>query len=136
MMGYDGYGPRPIYPVQQSPESNKSNLPFMTYTTRTTTFNDFWWRHVEDVAYTIWSTSIDTANETAAELIDLMRRMDDSAEELNDFTHSQGYDDFRFYYIRLISATSPSPTDSEGGRYGQPVTFRYEYSKTHGRGLT
>lgn len=137
MLGYSGVGLRPIIPVQQQPEMNEQNPthPYIVYAGRSTPDPQQWWMHEDIITYMIWGKEQESLNEIANEIVDVLARLDTSANELNRYLASVNRTDFIFYYVQVTSVMTPEAANAEGGRYGKPLTFRYEYSKTAGRDI-
>lgn len=128
---------RPIIPVQQQPEMNEENPtnPYMVYVTRTSPGIEQWWISMDEVTYTVWGKTLGELTNVTNELMDILKRLDDSAQELDAYLRSVGRRDFDFYYVRVVSVFSPEATAQEAGRYGKPITIRYEYANLRGRGV-
>lgn len=138
LLGYSGSGLRPIFPVQEVPESNSIPGPYLVYNCRTTGagFGEEWWKNVDEVNYLINSTDMEQSAEIIEALDDAFRRMDESATELNAYLRVIGKTEFLFFYTRVMSKMSPEPVLQEGGRHSRLLTIRYEYAKTSGTGIS
>lgn len=129
---------RPIIPVQQVPEFNSMDpeIPYIVYSGRSMPMIDQWWISQDEITYTIWGNDLDTINDVAIELFDIFRRLDESADDINNYLQSIGRNDFRFHFVRVMGDFTPEAATTEGGRFGHPITFRYEYVNQAGRGVS
>jgi hypothetical protein len=81
----------------------------------------------EKVVFTVVSTDFDKIVQITQFIIDLFRRMDESATDINQFDQSNSK--FKFFYVALTGASSPTPSDEEGGRQMGEVQITYKYSR-------
>jgi hypothetical protein len=58
-------------------------------------------------------------------MIDLLRRSDWSAKNINDFISPSRFD---FKFVEVLSASGPDEFTQEGGRQGAMIVIRYEYT--------
>lgn len=125
----------PIIPTQQVPELNNliGNQTYIVYDFDISSYSDQWWICEETALFSIISNDFSKIIEIINYMVDLFRRLDDVGKEINAFLPSGTK--FKFYYVSLDSATSPSPYMEEGGRQIGQVGIRYEYSRllTNGR---
>lgn len=138
LLGYTGTGLKPIFPIQPTPEANEINpeFPFLTYSVRTITDPEMWWTSIDEVTYIISSNDFEDIIEVAKEMIDIFKRLDESASDLQKYLWLNGKYDFNFNYIRMVSSMFPDPAPEEGGRFKMPVTIRYSYTENSGRGIS
>lgn len=135
LLGYSGTGTKPIFPIQETPESNALAGSFLIYTTRTTPDALQWWITIEEATYMITAPSIDIATNISQEIQDQCRRLDESANDLMKYLNSVGNFDHQFHYVRVVTRTTPAAEDNEGGRYRLPLVLRYQYVQMAGRGI-
>jgi hypothetical protein len=122
----------PIIPAQQVPEFNNM-LPGKTYM-----FYDFevqqipvqWWMLKESFTITIMCQNYEVINQINNLIIDLFRRYDESASDINSFL--SGNTVFKYHDTSIDNVKSPEPFDAEGDfQYGS-ITFSYKYSRITG----
>lgn len=133
-LGYDGSGIRPIFPIQSVPEANQQQ-PHLVYSGITLSDARAWWTSIDEVTYTIMHNDPDTINDIVKELKDIFRRMDLTADEMNDFCDTNDLEDYFYYSFRFMGSTTSRPAEQENGLYAQPFTIRYSYSENAGRSL-
>jgi len=125
----------PIIPGQQLPILNDlpSDRPFIVYTYVNSGYDTQFWASVEQVTYLIYGDIEGKLRSISNFLMDLLKRYDWSAEEINDFIYYSSELDsddkkFDFKYTELVSGMSPEPSETEGGRKGTAVTVRLCYT--------
>ena len=100
----------PIIPVQQPAEFNQflSGKKHIVYDKINLTYEDNWMICNEQVLFTIYAIDVADINEITNFMVDLFRRMDESARDIN--FSDQSSPKFKFYntYIADISPTTPS----------------------------
>lgn len=120
----------PIIPSQQVPEFNNliGDKPYIVYDIAVENYEpDAWWVCQESMLFSIVSTDYLKIFSITNAMIDLFRRMDDSAKDLNIFL---GVDDtFKFYNLTVNMASAPSPFEEEGGRQIGQIEIMYRYSR-------
>lgn len=119
----------PIIPAQQAPETNNliGNETYIVYDFDVSSYGDQWWVCGETVLFSIISNEYGKIIEITNYMIDLFRRLDNVAKEINASLAPDSK--FKFYYVSIQSATSPSPYTEEGGRQIGQVEIKYEYSR-------
>lgn len=119
----------PIIPTQQVPEFNNlvGNKTYIIYDADVSEYYDQWWICQESVIFTIVSTEYSKITEIAQFIIDLFRRTDESATDINDWQPSNSK--FNFYTFVLKAASAPTPMLEEGGRQMAEVEISYKYSR-------
>jgi hypothetical protein len=60
-------------------------------------------------------------------MVDLFRRMDESATDINEWQPNTS--NFNFYTFTLKAAAAPTPVQEEGGRQMAEVEISYKYSR-------
>jgi hypothetical protein len=100
----------PIIPVQQPAELNQflSGKKHIVYDKIGMSYEENWMVCTEQVLFTIYSINYSDINEIRNFMVDLFRRMDDSAKDINYWDGLS--DKFKFFtiYISDISPTAPS----------------------------
>lgn len=118
-------------PAQQQPEISNlpTNIPFIVYNYVSNAEYVDWFKEHEQVAYTIYCDSGIKLRRIVTYLLQLLRRYEWVAEEINDYVDaspSPAFDwakSFNIKYTRVTNATSPEPTTEEGGRQAAMVVF-------------
>lgn len=121
----------PIIPAQEVPEFNNliSGKPYIVYDFEVSSYDSDYWICEETLILYIISPSYLKGVETINFLVDLFRRMDDTAKDVNSSLVS---DAFKFYYFYINRAESPSPMKEEGGNHISTVEISYKYSREIG----
>jgi len=90
----------PIVPVQQSPEMNQflSGKKHIVYDKIGMSYDDLWLVCNEQVLFTIYATEYIEVNEIKNFMIDMFRRMDETAKDLNQGGINQK---FKFHSIYI-----------------------------------
>jgi hypothetical protein len=120
----------PVFPIQQAAEMNNviGERAFIVY--------DFipiaakWDINEiirENMMFTCYSTNYGKVLEMQNLLVDLFRRNDRSAADLN--TYLVGYTNNRFLSFEIADALPPDPMRDEGGRYGATVNIEYDFTR-------
>ena len=119
----------PIIPVQQQPELNQflSGKKHIVYDKTGITYDDTWLICNEQVMFTLYSTDISEINEMRNFIIDLFRRSDESARDINNFIGNSSKFRFHTVYIGDISPTAPS--DEVLGFLSTDVIVEIKYSR-------
>jgi hypothetical protein len=124
----------PIIPTQQVPVFNDmlAGTPFIVYTYLVASYDVDIWANVEQVTYRIYSDDERKLRQISNFLIDLCKRYDWTASEVNDWI--AGFDSldgdekkFEFKYVQVVGSTSPEPFATEGGRQNASVTVRLSF---------
>ena len=119
----------PIIPVQQSPEMNQflSGKKHIVYDKIGLSYEENWAICCEQILFTIYSTDVSEINEIRNLMTDLFRRMDDTAEDINNFMGSNS--PFIFFSVSLIDLLSPEPEREKVGWQAGQVVIRYKYGR-------
>lgn len=123
----------PIIPTQQVPEFNNM-LPgktYIVYDFKSEGYGEEYWICQESITFYIISKDYGKIVELTSYIVDLFRRMDDTAKELNG--SSLVSDKFKYYYFSLSSVESPLPFEEEGGVQVGSVSITYNYSRLMGQ---
>lgn len=126
----------PIIPVQEIPEMDQffSGKKFIVYDKTGMTYeDDIWMICNEEVMFTLYATNISDINEMRNFFVDVFRRMDESAKDVNLYTGPSSKFIFHSIYISDISATEPS--EEIAGFLSSDVILEVKYSRlTSGNG--
>ncbi len=124
----------PVVPSQQIPVFNnlQSGNPFIVYTYINSGYDTEFWAGLEQVTYTIYGDIENQLRAMSNFLVDLLKRYDITALEINDFIANGPVDSddqkFDFKYTEVVSAVSPEPFESENGRQATSVAVRLCYT--------
>lgn len=122
----------PIIPAQQVPEFNNllSGKPYIVYDFEVREYDSDYWICEENLMLSIISPNYNKIVEISTYLIDLFRRMDDSAKDLNSFKETSSPFKYHFFYINSVE--SPVATEEEGGTFVGFVEVSFKYSRQIG----
>lgn len=123
-------GLAPIIPNSQEPELTNADKPFIVYGYSTAPYGVMWELCVENIAFTIYSDDQEDINKAVNLIIDLFRRFDWSAAEINTYIGSSSVNLFKNFDIKFtqVTASSADGPSQEGGRRSGFVSIRVEYS--------
>jgi hypothetical protein len=118
----------PIIPVQQSPELNQflSGKAHIIYDKMGSTYEENWMICCEKISFTIYSTDYSEINAIRNLMIDVFRRMDDSAKDLNK---SRSTDKIIFYNTLIMDMSSTEPSEELAGFLSADVIIEVKYSR-------
>jgi hypothetical protein len=121
----------PIIPVQQQPELNQflSGKKHIVYDKIGITYEDIWLLSCEKILFTIYATDVSEINEIRNLMLDVFRRMDDSAKDLND---SKTEDKLIFHNTLILEASPTSPSEEIKGFFSADVIIEVKYSRITG----
>ena len=125
----------PIIPVQQQPELNQflSGKKHIIYDTVGTSPEDNWMVSCDQILFTVYATSISDIIEIRNLMIDLFRRMDESARDINALQSLS--DKFKFHSVYVSDISPVSPSEELQGLLSADVTLEAKYSRIlDGRG--
>ena len=119
----------PILPVQQQPEMNQflNNKTHIVYDKVGMSYEDNWMICNEQILFTIYDSDYAKINEIRNLMVDLFRRMDESAGDLNRYSGLSEKFKFHSIYIADISPTSPS--EEIQGFLSADVVLEVKYSR-------
>lgn len=119
----------PILPVQQSPEMNHflSGKTHIVYDKIGMSYEDNWLICCEQILFTIYSTDISEVNMIRNFMIDLFRRMDDSARDIN--RSGQLNNKFKFHSIFVADISPTAPSEEMQGFFSTDVIIETKYSR-------
>jgi len=118
----------PIIPVQQSPELNQflSGKTHIVYDKVGMTYEDNWLICCEKLLFTIYSTDVSEINAIRNLMLDVFRRMDDSARDLN---LSRNTNKIIFHNTMVIETTPTEPSQELQGFLSTDVMIEVKYSR-------
>ena len=119
----------PVLPVQQSPEMNQflSGKKHIVYDKIGIAYEDNWMICTEQFLYTVYATSVTEINEIRNLMIDLFRRMDDSARDVNYWDGLS--DKFKFYSIYINDISPTAPSEDLQGFFATDIIIEAKYSR-------
>ncbi len=140
-----------IVPAQQTPELVTSydksgedldgftDLPFITYTVTTEGYSDQTYMTCGQLSYILYTADIDKMIEIVQYIIDLCKREEYSAADLNDYLESDTNNPFDFKSLSIQSAIGPMETESVNGRHSYLIVINfdcvYDYISTQDNSL-
>jgi hypothetical protein len=151
----------PIIPVQQQIVFNNQfvyngeALPYIVYDHDFSNYGDTdWWICKERLTFTIYATEYGKILQIQQLIIDLFRRFDDSAKDLNRYMNrriddadlteplltfpkssanknrfEEIEDKFMYYYFNIDQLIEPDPAIAEGGRMAGQIAIDFAYSR-------
>ena len=134
----------PIMPTQEQDifktkfVLNRANpLPYIVYDLDTVGYGTDWMICEERLTFKIYSNSFSKVLTITNLMVDLFRRFDDSAKDLNKYVKTLNTNSpFRYHYFALTEANSPNPAEELDGRLEADIAIVYSYSRdlnTEGR---
>jgi hypothetical protein len=122
----------PIIPVQQQPEMNQflSGKKHMVYDKIGMSYEDNWVICCEQILFTIYSTDISEINQIRNLMMDLYRRMDESARDTN--LYSGISQKFKFYSIFVADISPTAPSEELAGFLSADVVLEVKYARHTG----
>ena len=120
----------PLIPVQQSPELNQflSGKKHIVYDKIGISYEDLWAICNEQILFTIYSTDVSEINEIRNFMLDLFRRVDESARDVN---HWSGVSDkFQFYSIFISDMSPIAPSEELQGFLSADVILEIKYARS------
>jgi hypothetical protein len=119
----------PILPVQQQPEMNQflNNKTHIIYDKVGMSYEDNWMICNEQILFTIYDSDYAKINEIRNLMVDLFRRMDESAGDLNRYSGLSEKFKFHSIYIADISPTTPS--EEIQGFLSADIVLEVKYSR-------
>jgi hypothetical protein len=126
----DGGGTtNPILPVQQPADMNQlfNGKKHIIYDKINISYEDNWMICNDQILFTIYSTQISEINEITNFIIDLFRRMDDSAKDVNG---SLGISTvFKFFSTYIVDISPTTPSKEMSGFYSSDIILQVKYSR-------
>jgi hypothetical protein len=132
-LNWDGESKRPLFPGQVQPESE---VPFVQYYINTIASPDMWWLMTDEVTFVINDVNLARSGHTGNILINLLRRGEETARDINEYLLAAGEPiEYNYLTFALRNSLSPEPATQEGGRHQRTLTFSYDYAPMTGIGL-
>lgn len=118
----------PIIPVQQAPELNQflSGRTHIVYDKMGSTYEDNWLICCEKLSFTIYSVDYSEINAIRNLMMDVFRRMDDSARDLNK---SRSTDKIIFHNTLIMDMSPTEPSEELAGFLSADVILEVKYSR-------
>jgi len=122
----------PIIPIQQQPELNQflSGKTHIVYDKIGMSYQDNWMICQERILFTIYSVDVAEINSIRNLMIDVFRRMDDSARDLNV---SKTTPKIKFFNTSVIEVSPTSPSEELQGFMSADVILETQYARTVGQ---
>jgi hypothetical protein len=122
----------PIIPVQQAPEMNQflSGKTHIVYDKIGSTYEENWMICCEKISFTIYSVDFAEINIIRNMMVDVFRRMDDSAKDLN---RSRSTDKLIFHNTLILEMSPTEPSTELAGFLAADVILEVKYSRTVGQ---
>lgn len=98
-------------------------LPICTYTFSDKSTSDQPWMRCSQITYVFYHIDVALLIEIVNMVIDLCKREDWSASDINYFYRNDNTNPFDFKEISVLSASGPMPANEDGGRYSYLVTI-------------
>ena len=119
----------PIIPVQQSPEMDQflNGKKHIVYDKIGLSFEDIWLLACEKILFTIYSTDVTEIYEIRNLMMDLFRRMDESAQDVNNSIRPNK---LKFHSIHVIETSPIEPSLELKGFMSTDVILEAKYSRT------
>lgn len=119
----------PIIPVQQLPEMNQflNGKKHIVYDKTGMSYDDTWLICNEQVMFTLYAVDISEINEMRNFIVDLFRRSDESARDINNFMGNASK--FRFHTIYMGDISPTSPSEEVLGFLSTDVVIDIKYSR-------
>ena len=123
----------PIIPIQQSPEIDQflNGKKHIVYDKIGLSYEENWLICCEKVLFTIYSTDVTDIYEIRNLMVDLFRRMDESAMDINDANRATK---LKFYSIHIVETSPIEPSMELKGFMSTDVILEVKYSRTTDRG--
>jgi hypothetical protein len=130
----------PIFPTQEDETKNlisNPEAPYLVYDFDTMSYDVEWVICKERLTFKIYAPDFDKVIEIMNIMLDLFRRFDESAANVNTYVKSVNpTSPFRYKYFSLTEANSPDPADELAGRLEADISIVYAYTRnlnTEGR---
>lgn len=118
----------PIIPIQQQPEFDQflNGKKHVVYDKISQSYSSDWWICDEKILFTIYATSVDEVNIMRNLIIDVFRRMDDSARDLNEASNT---DKIKFFNALVLDISPTGPSEELQGFYATDVVLEIKYAR-------
>ena len=124
----------PIIPVQQQPELNQflSGKKHIVYDKIGLSYEENWMICCEKILFTIYATDFSEINQIRNLMLDVFRRMDDSAKDLNA---SKSTTKIKFFNTMVVEISPTEPSQELQGFLSADVILEVKYARiTDGAG--
>ena len=118
----------PIIPVQQQPELNQflSGKKHIVYDKIGLSYEDNWMICCEKMLFTIYATDFSEINQIRNLMLDVFRRMDDSAKDLNASKSTQK---IKFFNTMIAEISPTEPSQELQGFLSADVILEVKYAR-------
>jgi hypothetical protein len=119
----------PIIPIQQQAELSQflSGKKHIVYDKISASYDTNWLICNEQFLFTIYSTDVSEINEIRNFMMDLFRRMDESARDINRWTDLS--DKFKFHSIYLADISPTTPSEELQGFLSTDIVLDVKFSR-------
>ena len=119
----------PIIPVQQAPELNQflSGKKHLVYDKVGISYDSLWQICNEQILFTVYATDFSEINEIRNLMIDVFRRMDESAQDVNKWAGLSTK--FKFFSIYVSDMSPISPSEEIQGFLASDVILEVKYAR-------
>ncbi len=114
----------PIFSANEQPESD---VPYVVWNSSRKVDRTRWWVQEQMMAYWIWDTNHTRLYTIEDKIINHIKAMDESAQLMNMWWYTQGFDDYKALFTRFISSDPVYPERQEGGVVGKLIRFSVFY---------
>ena len=129
----------PIVPIQQIPEAFDNNswqdagmpadAPFIVYDIIVPgSYDTEYWNMRDEIVLWIYDYDLDKILEIKELLVDIFRRFDESARDINEFIENTD-SPFRFQYFDVYSGLPSDEAKQVLGRMGVNIVISYQYTR-------
>jgi hypothetical protein len=123
----------PIIPVSQRSEfvDQFGKEPFIVYD-YVIDFSepDFWMINCEQIMFTIYTDNYGKANQIKSLMVDMFRRNEDSARDLNSYNSVIANTTMGYLNIQVLQSSKTEPVEEVGGRYASDLTIEVRYVRS------
>lgn len=122
----------PIIPVQQTPEMDQflSGKKHIVYDKVGISYDELWAICTEQILFTVYSPEIIDIVEIKNFMVDLFRRMDESAGDVNKWSGLS--DKFKFHSIYVSDISPTAPSEEMKGFMSSDIILEVKYSRVVG----
>lgn len=132
----------PIMPTQMIEEFTEATdvdgekAPFIVYNWNVESIAQSWFIQSEQIIYVVYSDSEESIRQVTKTMINLFKRWDTSADEVNNWINdpanslSAEYKKFEYKSISIQAANGPLPVEEAGSRLQALITLRATYTET------
>jgi len=119
----------PILPVQQQAIMNQTlnGKKHIVYDKIGMSYEDNWMVCNDQILFTIYSTQVSDINEITNFMVDLFRRMDDSADDINGYLPISTV--FKFFSTHIEDISPTTPSKEMAGFYSSDVILQAKYAR-------